>query len=296
VIAPVSAPRPTRQGALVGAATLFLFVAAINTGANLLFLLLGASIATFAWAWLVSGRVLSRIEVELTLPDLVEAAAPFTAEMTVDGLGSATVNARADLFLPAGGVLADAAARVAFDAVAPARSRIDGLEIELTSRWPLHLFERRRRLLRSGPIDVHPRLGARRADSRRRRLAGERDAARMGQDGSLRELRDYIPGDSPRRVHWPSSARAGTLVVRESHDTERPEVRITIDTGRPEGPGFERMLEAAASRLRDAIADGHPVTLESPEVRLALTGKDGLRAGLRHLARVMARGAGEAPS
>jgi uncharacterized protein (DUF58 family) len=31
----------------------------------------------------------------------------------------------------------------------------------------------------------------------------------------VRSVRPYLPGDSARLVHWPTSARRGTLVVRE---------------------------------------------------------------------------------
>ena len=40
-------------------------------------------------------------------------------------------------------------------------------------------------------------------------------------DGDVRGLRPYRSGDSPRTIHWPSSARRGQLLVRE-YDSAQP--------------------------------------------------------------------------
>ncbi|WP_062662706.1 DUF58 domain-containing protein [Aeropyrum camini] len=43
------------------------------------------------------------------------------------------------------------------------------------------------------------------------------------------ELREYQPGDDPRLIHWPSTARAGTLVVRETAMETRLNMTIVLD-------------------------------------------------------------------
>lgn len=67
-------------------------------------------------------------------------------------------------------------------------------------------------------------------------------------------LREYFPGDDPRRVHWPSSARAGRLHVRTQLDPVVPTVAVLLDCHRasyPVGRGgeqaFEEAVEVAAS-------------------------------------------------
>jgi uncharacterized protein (DUF58 family) len=62
-------------------------------------------------------------------------------------------------------------------------------------------------------------------------------------------LREYVPGDDLRHVHWRSSARTGTLMVREHVDTSLPQVTLVLDTSADShtDQGFEQAVEVAAS-------------------------------------------------
>jgi len=76
-------------------------------------------------------------------------------------------------------------------------------------------------------------------------------AGLVGQDEVL--LREYRPGDDVRRVHWRSSARVGSLMVRREEQAWQPNARIIIDNrygahaGRGPGASFEWAVSAAAS-------------------------------------------------
>jgi uncharacterized protein (DUF58 family) len=59
-------------------------------------------------------------------------------------------------------------------------------------------------------------------------------------DLSFHALREYVPGDDLRHVHWRSSAKAGELLVRQYHETRRGHVTILVDD-----------CAAAYRRLRD---------------------------------------------
>ncbi len=39
-------------------------------------------------------------------------------------------------------------------------------------------------------------------------------------------MREYVPGDDPRMIHWPTTARTGTLMVREHVEVRRPEFTV----------------------------------------------------------------------
>lgn len=89
-------------------------------------------------------------------------------------------------------------------------------------------------------------------------------------------LREYVVGDDMRHVHWRSSARTGTLMVKEHVDTSRPETVIVLDT-RPAsydagGLAFEEAVDAVASVAVACAKVGFPV-------RIVTT--DGLRIGGR---------------
>lgn len=79
----------------------------------------------------------------------------------------------------------------------------------------------------------------------------------------LRAVREYVPGDELRMVHWRASARAGQLLVREYVDPVQPHCTVLLDTrvGALAADAFEEAVEVAASVLWSAAAEGHRVTL-----------------------------------
>jgi Protein of unknown function DUF58 len=64
------------------------------------------------------------------------------------------------------------------------------------------------------------------------------------------DLRAYVPGDEPRRIHWPSSARTGNLVVRTDASVvsdNRYVLTIDLDTDHHNLESFELLLSVATS-------------------------------------------------
>jgi uncharacterized protein (DUF58 family) len=93
-------------------------------------------------------------------------------------------------------------------------------------------------------------------------------------------LREYVPGDDLRHVHWRSSARTGTLMVREHVDTSVPDVTLVVDTsaGSHTEQGFEEAVEVAASLVAVVTAARLPlrlVTTGGRSVRGRGVGADG---------------------
>lgn len=62
-------------------------------------------------------------------------------------------------------------------------------------------------------------------------------------------LREYVIGDELRRVHWRSSARTGSLKVRQDESQHHPGATVLLDTyaGAHSSDTFEAAVEAAAS-------------------------------------------------
>jgi uncharacterized protein (DUF58 family) len=65
-------------------------------------------------------------------------------------------------------------------------------------------------------------------------------------------MRAYQEGDDLRRIHWPSVARTGELMIRQDESTRRASGLVFLDTraaalGRTHTPAFERGVSAAAS-------------------------------------------------
>lgn len=73
-------------------------------------------------------------------------------------------------------------------------------------------------------------------------------------------LRDYRVGDDLRRVHWPSSARRGELVVRSDERAGMRPVTVLLDQGEA-GDSLEWSISLAASIALALHGAGHPTHL-----------------------------------
>ena len=51
-------------------------------------------------------------------------------------------------------------------------------------------------------------------------------------DLAFHALREYVPGDELRHVHWRSSAKANKLQIRQYHDTRRSHLTVVLDDDR----------------------------------------------------------------
>jgi uncharacterized protein (DUF58 family) len=99
---------------------------------------------------------------------------------------------------------------------------------------------------------------------RRGHVGADERVERGGTD--LVGLREYVPGDDLRRLHWATSAKTGVLMVREDADPARPHLAVLLDDrvgSHADEDGFEDAVETAASLLTAAVAGGHPVRLMS---------------------------------
>jgi uncharacterized protein (DUF58 family) len=79
-------------------------------------------------------------------------------------------------------------------------------------------------------------------------------------------LRPYVVGDDLRLVHWRTTARTGTLMVKKHVDTNRPQVVVLLDdrtASYPEAGWFEEAVEVAASLVEQAVRSGAPTRLDT---------------------------------
>jgi uncharacterized protein (DUF58 family) len=107
------------------------------------------------------------------------------------------------------------------------------------------------------PVPLGAALRAQRWDS------ATTDAAPEGTI-TFHRLREYLPGDDLRLIHWRSSARLDTLMVRHNIDVSVPRATVLLVTDpasyqRPEL--FEEAVEIAASAVLSSAAAGLPVRL-----------------------------------
>jgi uncharacterized protein (DUF58 family) len=98
-------------------------------------------------------------------------------------------------------------------------------------------------------------------------------------------MRQYQEGDDLRRIHWPSVARTGALMIRQDETSRRSSGLVFLDSregaiGQTRGPAFERAVSVAATlgvtlarggfTLRLATADAAPAPLSEERFLEAL--------------------------
>jgi uncharacterized protein (DUF58 family) len=125
---------------------------------------------------------------------------------------------------------------------------------------PLHLL--RRQVLWTQPEDlfVHPRTVALAGSAAGfiRDLEGMPTTDLSSADVSFHALRDYVPGDDRRHIHWKTTARTNKLMVRQFEETRRAHLAISLSINTDEYASeseFEMAISAAASIGRQAIRE-----------------------------------------
>jgi uncharacterized protein (DUF58 family) len=117
---------------------------------------------------------------------------------------------------------------------------------------------------------VYPRLvdlDALFSDSGARALEGRRLLLRRPTGFDLHSVRAYEQGESLRRVHWPSTAKRGHLMVKELEDAPRDETAVLLDgdaaavVGVAPDNTFELQVQAAGSILKAHAARGRRAAL-----------------------------------
>ncbi|HXG09595.1 MAG TPA: DUF58 domain-containing protein [Gemmataceae bacterium] len=169
----------------------------------------------------------------------------------------------------------------------PTRGRYAWEPLEASSGYPFGLVRRRRVLVPGDVIIVLPRPGRLHRGRLRHYLtpvgfyeAGTRDAARRhaAAQAEFHGLRAFRTGDSPRWIHWRTSARCGELMVREFEDVPNDDLVLIVDPGPPpcspqDRAGLEAVISLAATvcwewcrqrgdRLMLVVAGSEPVVLD----------------------------------
>jgi uncharacterized protein (DUF58 family) len=172
----------------------------------------------------------------------------------------------------------------------PRRGRYEVEPLTARSTFPFGLAGRSVELLPRDELIVLPRPA--RVDGERLRAwlfrawAGRDEERRkvrrvVEREAEVHGLRDYRPGDSPRRVHWKATARRSRLTVREYEDAAPPRLLLVVDPWLPDRPTpgdrdrVEEVMSLAAgvckewrreagARLALVIAGPTPVALDGP--------------------------------
>ncbi|MEO8094163.1 MAG: DUF58 domain-containing protein [Pseudolysinimonas sp.] len=130
----------------------------------------------------------------------------------------------------------------------------------------------RRELVWTGTEElfVHPRTIAIPSTSTGfiRDLEGNPTRDLSNNDVSFHALREYVPGDERRYIHWKSTARTGTYMVRQFEETRRSHLVIALSLASADYESeeeFEMAVSVAGSLGARAIRDARTVTVVASE-------------------------------
>ncbi len=236
--------RLTRDGIIYLAAVGILVLAAINTGNNLLFLILACLLAGILISGILSRVVLTGIEMKFDLPEHIFAEQPVLAEVELRNEKRAwpsfslrviggTYKSPAEIltrpvFFPY--VPRMSAARQKVELRFPRRGAYQQDSFGIRTRFPFGFFEKTRQVDSNLEIVVYPRVEpTEQFYEVLPLLTGEMASYFRGRGHELHSLRDYVPTDSARFVDWKVSAKSGRLVVREFAREDERRVMLVLD-------------------------------------------------------------------
>ncbi|MCS7046326.1 MAG: DUF58 domain-containing protein [Gemmataceae bacterium] len=256
---------------------LLIAVAMLVTGLikaiNLLNLLACWLLALLAWnAWLAR-RHLRRVEAKRSVPELAFAATPFEWSVSAANTSRRPVGGftlRDDFGGADGGPMSwfvdelrpGQTVTLTAETTLSRRGVYRWRQVTLASGYPAGLAHVRRECPLTNELLVAPRLGQLQRTALRHWLN-----QRWASQGRLRSsahrqptaqlefhgLRSFRSGDSPRHIHWRTTARCGELMVREFEDMPNDDLVLIVDPRLPSRPATDGAADrqASAAELRE---------------------------------------------
>jgi uncharacterized protein (DUF58 family) len=294
--------KPTRDGWWCLLVAVGLGVAAINTGNNLLYLLVSALLALIVVSGILSEQSMRGLDLIGVAPDEIYAGRPalLGARIANRKRWFTSYSVTVELLAPEARALESGSRVVYVRRIEAGRERLATWEetpprrgahrltgVRMTTRFPFGLFVKAGRPALTDEVVVFPAVRPV-PDESLRRLGetGDASARRRGRGTDLYTLRGYRSGDDPRFIHWRSSAKAETLMVRELEADTSPNTRLVlVGRGRRGAEALELGLSEAASLAVALIRAGAGVELAGPGCAVPLGhGRGHLRRVLTALA------------
>lgn len=153
--------------------------------------------------------------------------------------------------------------------------------LRISTRFPLGLVRHRIVIDDRAELLVHPSLGRLSHDwariSRENAVGGQRMQRRGLVEADFYAVRDWRSGDSRRWIHWRTSARRGSLVVRQFEQRRSQDLALLVDLWQPPSASQEerQRVETVVSFIATVIADA--CRQSGRQLTLALAGRTGLQ-------------------
>jgi uncharacterized protein (DUF58 family) len=276
--------RATREGKYFIAITVGVGFAALNTGNNLLFLLLGWMCSVILASGVLSELSLRGLAVVRQPPPRVFAGRPFLMALSLRNqkrrLPSFSIEIE-DIVLSGQPPVARPLDKKCYFLKIPAgRTQstsyrhtfprrgvyvFDGFRV--STKFPFALFRKSLEQDAGGELLVYPAIHPVSAPPPPGQSGAEDARSRLGRRGEFFGLRELRQGDDPRDVHWRSTAHRGRLMVREHEEEAQRRATLFVDNALPgdaapdDREALERAISLAASLASAYLGRGYAVRL-----------------------------------
>jgi uncharacterized protein (DUF58 family) len=258
----------TREGAYFLFVLAFVLTGAVLREINLMLVLAGMMLGALFYNARVARRMTQRLTVRRRLPEFAIAGELVAVELVANsptrcaglriedaiqwqGTHSPPLGAGASAAFAS--IDADEPATAHYRIVLPRRGRYSFGPVVTRTSYPFGLVRRTVEHDQAGTLIVYPRLGTLtpRFSARVEEAASgtQRQRRQSYADGDFYGLRDYHSGDSRRHVHWRTSARRGSLMVRQFERNQNQDLVLLVDLWQPNHASDEdrKRVELAVS-------------------------------------------------
>lgn len=279
VVKPSRWPRSlsvTRAGRWYIGILLFIGVAAINTGNNLLYLVVATLLSIIIISGILSESTLRGVKVRTEVPGRVFKGRPALVYLRIKNsksrvpsfsftvrelTGAADAQDVYVLKLDPGTEIRRTASAT-FDR----RGRVRITGVRVATRFPFGIFRKSKTELSTTEIIVYPDIfsGPRTSEAYKRQTTGDVYGGRKGHGTQIHSLRQYTLSDDSRFIHWMSAGRTSGLLLKEFEKEMEKKVTIVFENhggGAPER--FEAAVDSAATAVADHLARGYLVGLKT---------------------------------
>ncbi len=297
----------TKEGTLYIVAIFILGIAAINTGNNMLYLILATLLSLIIISGVMSEPILRKITIKRQFPQRVYRATPSRARLVIKNnkrlVPSYSVNLEE---LPINGVDSEPTYIVKLNPNATAThitkynfekrglATLDGFSLK--TRFPFGLFIKFKTTLSKEQVLVYPAVRSLTPGEVLKCLnsSGVSHHTVRGGGTDIYGLRDYTEQDDARHIHWKASARTRRLLTKEYEKESDNKIVIIFDNFTPSGQDdndqdnesrFEAIVERTASLANHFIEKDYHVSLKTRSSEIPFSsGGDQLERILYHLA------------
>jgi uncharacterized protein (DUF58 family) len=263
----------TREGKWYIGVLIFIGIAAVNTGNNLLYLIVATLLSLIIISGIMSESTLKGIKIQRQLPPLLFKGMPsrviFKISNSKKRFPSYSFNVT-EIDGPSAGAYVlklgpFETASVSAEYIFQRRGvhRLTGLKV--STRFPFGLFTKGK----EEPLDAEAlilpsiRKGQLSLSGRQPRTTGARTLSGKGEGGGLYGLREYTLVDDARHIHWKSAARSERVLLKEFEKESDEKVMVVFENTGPADDLFEDLVDEAAGTINEYMEMGFSVGLRT---------------------------------